>query len=276
MKRGIVVTILCMVVISVLCMSLFLTLGCGEKQVNQPKTQQDIVNDIISRLIKQGIPIKSANVTSSLPLDIDVVIQSASTDDKSLPDDILYLHTIEREVFLGKKHYSLDIQSLTMTLVNSEGKQLYGESDPVNRFTGDIIPSKLEETTMTELRYTIENFAGQMTLSKLENTYDYYGMPWIMIDLQVKDIEEANRLLRECMQNLRSEIETLNMQQTRIAVYEVTVYKAGGKLIFQDVNDLQIHEERWWQADGLDTIVGSHGPPSIPPINENTPAGEFR
>ena len=112
-------------------------------------------------------------------------------------------------------------------------------------------PFKLDDKILTDLRDTIEKNLGQMTLSKLESTYDNYSMPWVNIELQVKDIEEANGSLGQFMLNLRNEIEALNMQQAQVAVYNVKVKTSGGELILRYVHDLQLHSHSWWQADGL-------------------------
>ena len=252
MKKHIYIPAVLALAVLVLGISLFLLNGEGKESVGQAMTQEEIVADLTARLTQQGVPIKAAKITSHIPFEIELVLQSSSEGDTVTPDDPLYEHATRREVDLAQKH-GIEIETVKVTIVNTQGTPIcWGTVVPKREIMGQVVmPAKLDNDIVAAiLRKQLP--LGQMSLDTLDVSLDADGARRVAIQLHVADIETANATVPEFMEELRLVIMALNANQgAQIAVYEVGLGTIKGQPLLNYVNDLQLGRQHWWQADEL-------------------------
>lgn len=260
MKR---IHIVIMIALVVLGVSLFNIIGQEKGTASQAMTQEEIVDNLTERLIQQGVPIKSAKITSdaSFGTIIEFVLQSSSEGDRVAPDDPLYEHAVRREVDLAQER-GLKVKAVKVTFVNTQGKLICGgtvvtKEGMISQFD---TPSKLDNDTVVDLLRQELDLCG-MSLDKLDVSLDPGGIRWATVHLQVPDIETANAGIPDFMWKIRNTVEALNANQgTQIAIYQVNLTTTQGEPLLRYVNDLQLEREHWWQADELTKEWFPHPP----------------
>ena len=91
----------------------------------QGSSQGNGIQSLQERLVQLGFPVKSVTVTKQSPLEIEVVIQSPSIDEKLGPDDVWYKFLTEREVELAYLNFATHIESYRLILVTAKGNTIY-------------------------------------------------------------------------------------------------------------------------------------------------------
>lgn len=233
----------------------------------QEISQQDIVNDLMSSLEQQGIPVKSVQIISdeewNPPIVIECVLQSSSESDKGTPDDPIYSNLVSRTVNLAQK-CGLEAKAVSIIFINARGELLSWETlalreeeDVTSQFDQPHKLSNDAVATLLSQKFPLT----EVSLNKLDITLDSDGIRWANIDLLVPDIETANTDLSYFMLEIRTIIEELNLEQgAQIAIYQIDLSYTTGEPLLRYINDLQLRHESWWQADNLTKDWFPHPP----------------
>lgn len=227
------------------------------------RAQDDIISELTKRLTEQSIPLKSIEIQSQLPFSLKITLQR--NDEQNKPLEPFYVHTVKREVTLAHER-GFGVNDLTLIILNTKGEVEYWVNEPIKEISLRNVPSAIENDQVANLiRENLSLF--DLKLNKLEVSSDFYGNQKVTMQLQVEDIETANRILPEFMPSLREFFDGLNKSSsTKIGVYRLDLVTEKDQPILHYVSDLQLDQENWWMAEG---VTMDWFPHPLPPLEEN-------
>ena len=232
-----------------LCLSIIVVAGTLAYVVIRVNAQEDIISDLTKRLVAQGIPLKSIESQSLIPLSLKITLQRIDEQDKPL--EPFYVHAVKREVTLAGKR-GFDVNELTLVILNTKGDTEYWVTEPIKKISEqNVIPSGIDNDTTAILIAKNLDLYG-LNLDSIEVNSDERNAQTLSLLLRVSDIETANKALPEFMPAFRSFVENLNeSSDTRIRVSKVELFDDKDQLLLRYVLDLELEQQSWWMADGL-------------------------
>lgn len=216
-------------------------------QVNQ---QESLVEYLKNKLGQLGVPVNQIVVLQDSPLEIEVTIQSLSTNEKFAPDDFVNIHMVVREsVFASDKGYP--INGLTKIVVNMEGKQInkgWIKIEPESMYRR-LAPSQLTETSTANLlnkklaEYGMSKINGKIIALDESQALDLY--------LPNLSKEETNLTMLSIKDSLGILTEDMNSQGAGISFVKLRITNESGETLLNFLSDWQFSTEGWWVADGI-------------------------
>ena len=177
--------------------------------MNQANAQNDVASDIKMRLTQKGVPVVRVDITSRIPFQIEIVIQSTSTINLASPDDPLFEQAAHREVAFARRR-GIKIDIAKVTAVNRAGTPIFWSDIPVDTALDTVpaVPSQAKDTTIT---MTIRDSLplNGMTLDVLFTARDEDQHQVITIKLSVKGAATATVAIPPFMSALSRVLEQL-------------------------------------------------------------------
>jgi hypothetical protein len=238
----------------IIILGLFILAASSIYLINRANAQNDVASDIKMRLAQKGVPVISVDITGRFTFQIEIVIQSTSTNNLASPDDPFFEQAAHREVaFARMRGVKIDIAKVTA--VNSAGTPIFWSEIPVDTAldTIPVVPSQAEDTTITATIRDSLPLNG-MTLDILNTSRDEEEHQVITIKLSVKDVATANVAIPPFMSALSRELEQLRIiQGTQLGSCTVEIVDADSQPLLKYVKDFQpsAASETWWQAPGM-------------------------
>jgi hypothetical protein len=221
------------------------------------------------------VPLKSVAITSLNPLKIEVDIQSASTNDKIVSDDVVSLGAASREVnTLRRRYIAPKIAYAKISAFNQQGALIVGNGIPFDqtRDTAPIVPTKLDNAAVAQaIRDKIALPQGMM-LRALDVSLNSDHVQLISLRLSVQKsgptddpIAVITEIVPKVIRQLRTE------QGAEIASYYADLVDAQDQPLLTYVkNYMGIEDEAsWWQAPGMSQDWFPH--PADESVLYNTP-----
>ena len=226
--------------------------GLSIALTRQAQAQGGVISQLSSQLSQQGVPIKEVKQSSLIPFRIEVTIQSTSTANTAAPEDASFEQLVRRDTAMLQQRDNIKIDRLKVTDVNALGTVIYWTESVVNA-PQDLPPSKHDDASVAALiKGQLDPFG--MTVDKIDVTTDVISVRSVTFDLSVTSIEQANSGLSLFIPGLEVLMDKLNSDQsTQIGLYNVNVTGAAAHPLLKYVRDIQLGQQRWWQADGLMT-----------------------
>jgi len=222
--------------------------------MNQANAQNDVASDIKMRLTQKGVPVVSVDITSRIPFQIEIVIQSTSTNNLASPDDPLFEQAAHREVAFARRR-GIKIDIAKVTAVNRAGTPIFWSDIPVDTALDTVpaVPSQAKDTTIT---MTIRDSLplNGMTLDVLNTARDEDQHQVITIKLSVKDAATATVAIPPFMSALSRVLEQLRTTPgTQLGSCTVEIVDADKQPLLKYVKDFQpsAASETWWQAPNM-------------------------
>jgi hypothetical protein len=236
----------------------------------QVRAQSDVVAELKTRLLNKGVPVKDIVIKNRNPFQVEITLQSTSSDQNIKPDDAIFVEAAHYEVaLLRKRQTKLDVAKVV--LMNSQGQPIYWSEIPVDKTldTAPVVPSKTDRVTVIKALQDKVPLSG-MVYQTLDVGLDEFGAQVITIRLTAQDIEQANNAIPTFMATLPAVIRKLKDEQgAQIASYRVDVSDSAGTPLLKYVNYYLASEEHasWWQADNVTSDWFPHPPPPARPAN---------
>ncbi len=203
-----------------------------------------------NKLGQLGVPVNQIVVLQDSPLEIEVTIQSLSTNEKFAPDDFVNIHMVVREsVFASDKGYP--INGLSKIVVNMEGKQInkgWIKIEPESMYRR-LAPSQLTETSTANLlnkklaEYGMSKINGKILALDESQALDLY--------LPNLSKEETNLTMLSIKDSLGILTEDMNSQGAGISFVKLRITNESGETLLNFLSDWQFSTEGWWVADGI-------------------------
>jgi len=215
--------------------------------------QPDDLSTVVDRLITQGVPVvSSANSEGQ----VEITLKSASATEVGTPDDPLLISRTEREIVLAKSR-GLDVQSLKLSVVNSQGELLATGWVPLDQ-TLDLAwlrPAPLEDSAAeASVRDQIakETTLTGVSLDTLVVGSEADGSRVLTLELSTSDEKAANQSWADFMIRLYRMVNDTNAaQQAQISLVRVDLSDEGSRPLFRYVYDVQRDNQSWWQAPDM-------------------------
>lgn len=260
----------------IIILSLLIVAALSLYLASRAVAQNDIASDITMRLAQKGIPVIRVDITSRIPFQIEIVIQSASTNNLSSPDDPLYEQAAHREVAFARTR-GVQIDIAKVTAVNRAGKPIFWSEIPVDSAL-DTIPAVVSQANDTAITAAMRDSLplNGMTLDSLNTSRNEEEHQVITINVSVKDAESANVAIPPFMSALARELEQLRASQgAQLGSCTLVIVDANQQPLLKYVKDFQASaaSETWWQAPSI-TQSWIPAPMSVPadlPPMDGTP-----
>lgn len=254
--------------IRVLAFGLVLALGVIviSLAVNQVKAQQDVVGELQTKLLQQKVPFKSIRISSYLPLQIEVVLESQSTGTLVSPDDPLFTGVVLREIASARMRGN-KIERVQIIINNRQGKQILRADHFVNPALDNttIVPSKLSDDTL-EATVRSQLVLGGFTLDEFTIVHTEDGEQLIHLKLTASELGDLNNALAGPITALSRAVRELREKQgAQIPSYSLEISdKSGNPLLKYSTVFEAAHEgSTWWMAPG---ITGDWYPRPVPNV----------
>lgn len=232
-------------------------------------SQQLIIDDVMTDLKQQGVPVNSARLVSSTdfnpPMVIEFTLQSASNDTKSTPEDAINTHLVYRTANLAQRR-GLNIGGIGITLINNQGKELTHSISATTRIDSlpSLVntPSAVDDATVSALLKQKVYLSAPSTIN-IKVTQGIDGLREAIFDIQVQDIQTANNNM-SIISSIGLTIRDLNLyQNAQISAYRINITDATGKPLLKLMKDLTADggHTTWWEAEGLENW-GYPSPPT--------------
>lgn len=251
--------------LALLSISIIVVAGVLAYFVVRVSAQANIIADLTERLTAQGIPLKSIEPQSLIPLNLKITLQRI--DEKDKPLEAFYVHAVQREVSLANER-GFVVDNLTLVILSTEGDTEYWVTEPIDNISReDALPSLDNDAAAIAIAKNL-NLYG-LTLDTVDVVSDNKTQTASLL-LRVQDIDTANKALPEFMPSLRLSLDDLNKNSSvRIGVFKMELFTDRGELLLRYVLDLELGQETWWMADGVTMDWFPHPLPPLPEDPEN-------
>lgn len=242
--------------------SISLVAGALAYFVVRVNAQGDIISDLTNRLSAKGIPLKSIEPQSLIPLNLEITLQR--TDERDKPLEAFYVHAVKREVTLSRER-GFGVDGLTLVILNTAGDVEYWVAEPIKEIPepNPVPPGIDNDMTAISIAKNL-NLYG-LALDSIDVSVDERNTQTASLLLRVTDIETANKALPEFMPSLRPFLSDLNESSgTKIRVFKIELFDDKGELLLRYVLDLELEQETWWMAEGVTMDWFPHPLPENP------------
>ena len=216
----------------------------------QVRAQEEIVTYLGEKLKQQNVPFVEIVVLQKLPINLQVVIQSASDGEKATPDDPINLNLVSREIILANRQ-GYFVERFAIVLLNNKGEPMARteRSTEIADIFIDTRPSSINNETASGMITNKINLYG-MSLIDLDVS-SLNGLQTTTIRLSTPSVDVANQALPRFMPSLRLLLEDINAKGSQIVNCKLELRDENGNLLLNYILDLQLRAENWWMADNL-------------------------
>ncbi len=225
---------------------------------NQVNAQNDVVAELKTRLEQQGVPLKSIQVKSRLPFQLEIEIQSQSDSQLATPDDPVFEALVQREMAVASRR-GVVVDAVKVTILNKDGTPIFWSELPVRQIPKEKAPSisAAEAGKVIRQQLSLEG----LTLESLETTDSGKGERVLSVRLVASNVEAANKAIPSIMRNLPKLVNAANTERgAAITTIKIDLVDGEGKALLKYVYDLELEKENWWQAEGITQDWFPHPP----------------
>jgi hypothetical protein len=197
-------------------------------------------------------------------LEIQVIIQSASTSDKFAPDDFEHIHMVIRESVIAS-NLGYRINGVSRIVVNQAGDEIdkgWIKIEPESmfrRFNGSQLDA---QSTMNLLHEKLVDYNLVDSQSDVRSIDEFYILD---LSLMSKSTPEANTTIVKTRDTLLKMAADLNSQGAGIAIMKFKIMSESDEVLFNYLFDLQFETEGWWSAEGINVDFMRHSIPAPVP-----------
>ena len=244
--------------------SVYFIHGVTQNAAAQDINQQSIVNSMAIDLKSQGVPIRSIETITDSRWNpssvVRCVLQSSSTGDRVMPDDVTNSSLIYRVANLARQR-GLNIGAVKTTIVNVNGVTILDnvkKVKPVEWLSRIDPPSILDDNT-TEALLTGNTAPCGLSIKDIRVVRGDDSLRKAFFDLETPTIQTANYGIVKFMSSIMTEMAALNRSQnTQVSAYQINLRSPSGEVLFIYINDVLLGSQRAWQIDGLTTDWRPH------------------
>lgn len=117
----------------------------------QVQAQGDFVSELTTRLTQQNVPVKNITITTRIPFQVEVGVQSASNGEKVTPDDPTFKNIIIREAIAVRDQLNIKLDTIRITIVNVSGNPIYWTDEPLLQAISTSLPLTLDNAAVAKL-----------------------------------------------------------------------------------------------------------------------------
>jgi hypothetical protein len=254
----------------ILIMLILAVLGISFVYYKRTRAQQDVVEFLKNRLQEKNISLVGISVIEPSPhLHLEITFRGLSEGETSRIDQLVNADTVKREIFLASQ-YGYTIEKVTIIRLDQLGKQVGWEEIPVDAqyVNFHVSPAALDDRATKNIVLEKMDLGGWSLVDATVMTSE--GLQTLTIRLSTPSLEEANKILDTFLSSLRPFLDNINTQGAQIVTCIVELSDEKGQLLLAYLYDLQIHEEMWWNVDGLKAAWFGSAPFSHPKNNYPT------
>lgn len=222
------------------------------------KAENKTLKEISDGMKQRGVPVLQVIAVDPSPTDIEISLQSESTDEYLTFDDNWYMLLAEREATLAYRT-SARISSFTLIVYNKKGEVIHAtqsflypqdlnQNRKISQFKTD--QQKTRELVLKELKF------GALTLQKLDIFSENFqgGNGQILtIDVFDRDLDAVNQSLSAFLGSLSRFLETPHGENdTHIVLCHLRVMDENGRILLDYARDIETGSTRWIQVKGVD------------------------
>ncbi len=236
----------------------------AEKYLAESTPTQDILIYLEEHLKEQNIPINYIKITQDSPTEIEIGIQSISSDNKFAPDDFMNMHLVVREVVLSHE-LGYKINALTRVVLNQNGETIdwgWMKIEPENMYTR--IKPVQSENFATENLMRDSLIPYELNNTRI-NVITVNGFQMLDMDFSVTSVNEANKSIPSLIKSLPALVADINSQEPDLVMVKFKVFDEGDNILLSYMYDSQFMTAGWWASDG---ILVDNWSPSAPPLEE--------
>lgn len=225
--------------------------------------QQDVANHLLDKLKQQNIPVVDIQAIGDGTV-LNIVLQSASENEKFAPEDFINLHIPIREVLLAsEKGYK--VSAVTENLINKHGESIYWRKVSID---ADVMyvklpPSSVSENIAKDIFTQNINIYG-MSVSAI-NISSFEGYQTISIELKASSMEEINLTFPKFITSLEPLMAKTNAQGAQVVMCKIVIKDKKGNILIEYLLDEQLRTTGWWAAEGVDVDSWIPSRPAAPP-----------
>lgn len=244
--------------ILVLLFVLSLTIGGATYATQKVSAQNQYTSDLAERLSNRGVPVKNVVTLSQFPYEVEIALQSSSSNEQVSIEDNWFMQLARREATLAYR-LGTGLKSFTLTVYNAKGELI----SSTQTF---LYPEDLSQKLTTPDQIKVDNvrakeiIANQLQLSGLsldlldvisENAEGFNGQV-LLIQVSAKDLDDANISLPTFLSSLFQMLDTINPKYgTYIVLCHVRLLDQTGVVLLDYVRDLESSTTQWYGVEGL-------------------------
>lgn len=226
-------------------------------QVRAQSIQQAILTDTTTRLINDGIPVKSFQIVSDSrcnpPFVVEYTLQSSSNNVSPAPEDAIYANIVSREVNLAWMR-GLDVGGVRIVRIAVDGGTAANITSVLKRDVDwPITLEKLSKLSHGQISVILnEDSKFIIPPRDVEVIVNREGLNVVTLDFRVNDVLEANQTVTNIISETRAKINSLNNEQnTQIAVYKIHINSTNGEPFFALIDDVQFGHLSFWRIQSI-------------------------
>ncbi|MFZ2095111.1 MAG: hypothetical protein WAV05_00605 [Anaerolineales bacterium] len=255
-------------VIIVLLISAFVVL--------EVRAQEELVNELTTRLDQLGVPVKSITIDDRIPFKITITILSIADN---TDNDMWNKHMAKREASLAHK-FGLNLESFILIMVSPQGdildwSQIFLNQQYSYAYRQFSSGNKnLDNITTKSILNQQLNFKG-MTVDELQVTTgagSEQDVQTVLIRLSASNIQTANQAIPGLIGSLKAELNKVNQESdySMIAICRLWILDTNGDVLLDYLYDLEMGSETWGLAPGITDSWFPHPLETIAPTFEPT------
>lgn len=213
--------------------------------------------DIAERLAQEGVPVKQVSTINNFPYEIEISLQSTSTDDHLSIDDNWYMQLARREATFSYR-INTRLDSFMLSVYNSNNILIY--SDQTYLYPQDLnqkIELKLPIIDAVAAKEVIvkQLKLSELTLDRLDVNPDVAiggNGQILLISVSAIDLETVNKSLPGFLSSLFRTLDTINDDYgTYIVLCHLRVVDGSGKILLDYVKDVESGSAQWTSSHGV-------------------------
>jgi hypothetical protein len=243
------ILIVIFVTLSVLVFSMFV--------INEVQAQNQYVTDIEERLRAREVPVIQVIATKRVPYEIEISLQSTSSDDHLSLDDNWHMQLARREATLAYR-IGARISSYSLKVYNINGKLIY--STQIYLYPEDLSQKKASQDATID-QETAKNLVksglqfGNLSLELLdivdEKAEGFTGQI-LLIEVSAPNLEQANLDLPVFLDSFFQLQENFNSKSgANIVLCHLRLIDKDGKVLLDYSKDLESGSTQWTAVQGL-------------------------
>ena len=214
------------------------------------------LDELVERLVQLNIPVVEIKTISEQPFQIEITLQSTSTNGKANVDDLWNLVMARRQANLGSR-IGLHLDSYSIHLIDMNG-------DTILKDTAYIYPSDIDQTT-TGKEVTLDHEDSIRTVNQeldygnlkvdlldiFVNQEINGGGQTLILELSGEDMASINKDLPDFLHSLFRLFETEQSFGLGLAICHLRVIDASGTIMLDLVRDLESGISQWTMQPGI-------------------------
>lgn len=250
MKKPKPLGVLFAVIVVVIGLAMYVTI-----KVN---AQNQYTSDLAERLERRGVPVKHVAILKRIPYEIEIVLQSSSSDDHLSLEDNWFMQLARREAVLayrvgtGLDSFKLIVLNVKSEVIYSTQTYLYPED-----LSQQLIPPeqlKVDNATTKEIIMHQLQLAG-LSLDSLDissEDVDGFSGQVLMVQVSSENLDTANQSMPKFLGSFFKMLDTINGEhQTYIVLCRLRLLDQKGNVLLDYVKDLESGFVQWTSVEGL-------------------------